>query len=159
MLIPKILRKVIKLLNLKHRTIYRRFGEPYLTRYYIFRKPKSWMPSIYIHCFHSSDEDMELHSHPWLSSVSLILSGSYKEEYRDKHDIVKNRILNPGNLNFIKSKKFHRVDLLNNEVWTLFISGSKISNWGFWNRNTKEYWPQEEHEKRKNPNKTNDSTA
>jgi len=159
MLIPKILKKIIKILNLKHRVIYRRFGEPYLTRYYIFRKPKKWMPSIYIHCFHSSDEDAELHNHPWHSSLSLILSGSYKEEYRTKNDIVKNRIFNPGRLNFIKAGKFHRVDLLNNEVWTLFISGSKMQSWGFWNRETKEYWPQEDHEKRKNIIKTNNSSA
>lgn len=159
MLIPRILRKVVSVLNLKHRTIYRdpEEKELYLTRYYIFRKPKKWMPSVYIHCFHTSDEDLELHNHPWLASFSLILSGSYKEEYRDKNKKVKTRILRPCNFNFIRNSKFHRVDLLSNEVWTFFVSGSKTNDWGFWDRNTDVFTDHETFEelkkqKKKQPN-------
>ncbi len=159
MIIPKILRKVIKILNLKHRIIFRdaEGKDKYLTRYYIFRKTKWWMPSIYIHCFHSSDLDTELHNHPWNSSLSLILSGKYREEYRDKNNNVKERRLHPGCFNYITKNKFHRIDLLNNEVWTLFISGSKMGSWGFWDRYTYkfEYW--QEHEARKKLEKLNNS--
>lgn len=124
----------------KHREIYRRDKQLYLTRYYIFRKPVWWLPSLYLHCFHASDEDLELHSHPWLRSLSLILWGKYREEYR-VGDEVKERVLGSGRLNYITTDKFHRVDLLTNEVWTLFLSGSKINDWGFWDRETGRYTP------------------
>ena len=117
---------------------------PYLTRFYIYRKHFKWMPSLYLHCFHSGDEDQELHSHPWSHSVSFIVSGRYKEEYRDG-DIVKSRELGPGNINYVPKDKFHRIDLLTEEVWTIFISGPKVSSWGFWNRDTNEYVPWKEH--------------
>lgn len=152
MLIPKILKKIIKALNLKHRVIYRDAEETdlYLTRYYVFRKTKWWMPSVYIHCFHSSDHDLELHNHGWRMSLSMILSGSYWEERRiNKDNSIINRTLRPGSFNFIKANTFHRVELQTPEVWSIFISGPKIQNWGFWDRWTHkfEYW--QEHEKRK----------
>jgi len=120
------------------RQIYRRDKSLYLTRHYIYRKPIKSLPSVYLHCFHASDEDLELHSHPWKFSLSLILSGSYKEEYR-VGDVVKSRILKPGDFNFITNKKFHRVDLLTPTVWTLFVSGPKTDDWGFWDRYTKAF--------------------
>ena len=135
---------------LKYRTITREDGEPYLTRYYIFRKPFKWMPSIYIHCFHSSDTDVELHGHPWGHSISFILKGSYLEEYR-VGDLVKTRILSPGMFNYIPANKYHRIDLQDKEVWTLFISGAKpkYDTWYFWNRDTKEYWDWRDHNQMK----------
>jgi len=133
---------------LPSRSIERRDGKLYLTRYYIFRKPVSWMPSIYLHEFHSSDEDSELHSHPWKYSVSFLLYGRYKEYIRGKRG-VESRILKSGDINFVAQNKFHRVDLLTESVWTLFISGPKVSDWGFWNQKTGEYLPWREHIRRK----------
>ncbi len=147
--IKNILLEYHKSKNGKKKTIQRSDLKDYLTRYYLFRKPVWWMPSIYLHCFHSSDQDLELHSHPWGFSVSLILSGSYKEEYFDG-DEIKTRIMKPGMLNFISADKYHRVDLIDDEVWTLFISGRKMKNWGFIDRNTKKYIPAEEFENYKN---------
>ena len=138
-----ILKKIFK-----HKTIYRADHSLYLTRYYIFRKPVRWMPSLYLHCFHSSDADFGfLHDHGWEYSCSLILKGSYQEEYR-VGDNVKSRILSPGKINFIKSSKFHRVDLITPKVWTLLFSGWKKKDWtwGFWDRNTKQYWSHEDFE-------------
>lgn len=138
-----------KLLSyLKRTTIYRDDNSRYLTRYYIFRKPLKWLPSIYIHQFHNGDKDLELHSHPWSLSLSFILKGSYLEEYRIGNKVF-SRIKNPGNFNLISKDRFHRVDLITNEVWTLFISGPKVGSWGFWNRDTGEYWDWTEHEKRR----------
>jgi len=124
--------------HLNYKVIKRADSNLYLTRFYIFRKTKWWLPSIYIHCFHSSDWDLELHNHPWKRSLSFILSGTYKEEYR-KGDSVKTRVLTKGDFNYITSNRFHRVSLITPNVWTLFISGSKIKDWGFWNRKTKQY--------------------
>jgi hypothetical protein len=133
--------------NLKVREIYRRDNNKYLTRYYIFRKPFKWMPSIYLHCFHSSDEDLELHNHDWHRSISFILSGSYLEERFGSNNKIITRILKPGNFNYIKDKDFHRVELKTKRVWTLFISGSKAkgNGWGFLDRDTLNYVPWQEH--------------
>lgn len=131
--------------KLESRIIYRRDNKPYLTRYYIFRKPVKWLPSIYLHQFHSSDEDYELHNHPWDHSISFILFGSYKEEYREG-DSVLSRILNIGNFNYVKKNKFHRIELQTKEVWTIFISGRKVQNWGFWDRHTKKFVSWQKHE-------------
>jgi hypothetical protein len=136
-------------LGLEKRTISRKDNKKYLTRYYLYRKPFAWMPSLYLHCFHSSDEDLDLHSHPWGQSISLILSGSYKEELFDKNNNVYSRVLKPGMFNLIQANKFHRIDLLDKEVWTLFLSGSKTQSWGFKNRESLEYIDWKEHEKRK----------
>lgn len=39
--------------------------EPYLERYYIFLKNRTWFPfNIFIHKFLKSDPD-DLHDHPW----------------------------------------------------------------------------------------------
>lgn len=130
--------------NLNVREIYRRDNNKYLTRYYIFRKPRAWLPSVYLHCFHASDEDLELHSHPWSKSISFILSGSYKEE-RLKNNKVVTRILSPGKFNYIKADDFHRVDLVSKRVWTLFISGSKVKDWGFLDRDNFAYVPWQKH--------------
>jgi len=132
--------------KLNVREIYRRDNKKYLTRYYIFRKPFKWMPSVYLHCFHDSDEDLELHNHDWHRSVSFILSGTYLEERLVGNKIV-TRILNPGDLNFIKDKDFHRIELKSKRVWTLFFSGSKTKakGWGFIDRNTLKFVPWQEH--------------
>ena len=132
--------------NLNVREIYRRDNNKYLTRYYVFRKPFKWMPSIYLHCFHASDEDMELHNHDWNRSISFILSGSYLEERLVGNKVV-TRTLKPGDINYIRANDFHRVELKSKRVWTLFISGSKIkaSGWGFIDRETFKFVPWQEH--------------
>jgi hypothetical protein len=132
--------------NLNVREIYRKDNNKYLTRYYIFRKPFKWLPSVYLHCFHSSDEDMELHNHDWNHSISLILSGSYLEERFINNKIV-TKIFKPGNINYIRDKDFHRVELKSKRVWTLFISGSKVNaaGWGFLSRDGCRFTPWQEH--------------
>lgn len=148
MMIKKIFYKFLSILN--KREIIREDGKKYLTRYYIFRKPVRWMPSIYIHHFHSGDSDLELHNHEWKISASLILSGSYVEERRDSDDKIKTKIVSPGSLNIIKDSTFHRVDLITPEVWTLFISGHKGKpSWGFWDRHTGKFTQWEEFLNRK----------
>ena len=111
---------------------------PYLTRYYLFGKDRKW-GNIYLHQFHDSDKGRELHSHPWLWSFGLILLGGYKEERRMSDDSVEAREVKPGSINYINNKIFHRVDLLEKDSWSLFFAGPRTSEWGFWNRDTKEY--------------------
>lgn len=149
------------------RVIYDRDGyTPYLSRYYLVGAPH--MPDgspafeadggprpgaiwpdrrfgVYLHRFHRSDEADELHNHPWSWAVSLILSGSYSEERLQPDGSIGRRVFGPGSVNRITHDTFHRVDLLTQECWTLFIVGRKERSWGFWDRETDEFVPWREY--------------
>lgn len=135
---------------LSFRNIKRRDDSLYLTRYYLTpRKRPKWIPGIYLHCFHASDEDLELHNHPWGFSVSFILKGCYIEEVLTKKGWIRTRAFFPGRINIIRANTFHRVDLLTDKVWTLFICFNRKQDWGFMDRETGEYIQWEEFENRK----------
>jgi hypothetical protein len=102
---------------------------------------KSW--AIYLHHFHRSDVDRELHNHPWRWAVSLILVGGYREERRVGNRVTY-RFLRPGMLNILTDKDFHRVDLVEKDAWSLFLTGPKIQGWGFWDRVTGRTTPRRE---------------
>lgn len=132
------------------RIIYSRDGRrPYLSRWYVLGAARdshgrpvgtSLFPrspvNLFLHRFHRGDEDRRLHSHPWSWSVSLILAGGYIEERRHG-DRVRTHVLWPSNVNVIRAEDFHRVDLIEDDAWTLFLAGPKASTWFFWDRNTK----------------------
>lgn len=37
----------------------------------------------------------------------------------------------PGMINSLKADDFHWVELITDEVWTLFLSGKRVQTWGF----------------------------
>jgi hypothetical protein len=121
-------------------------GKAYLTRYYIFGADRAW-GNVFLHHFHSSDMDVApsgtyyLHNHPWPWSFSIILVGGYYEERRVKNDVIIRNKFEPGSINTLSDKDFHRVELLEEDGWSLFFTGwrSKKRSWGFWDRVTKEY--------------------
>jgi hypothetical protein len=134
-------------------------GKPYLTRYYLLLKDRM-RGNAFLHHFHSSDMDdaddgeggrvLLLHNHPFKFSVSFVLTGGYIEERRDANGLVYTRTVKPFTFNWISSKDFHRVQLLDekNGAWTLFFTGSrKNRSWGFWNRATNEYIDYKNYEK------------
>lgn len=149
------------------RVIYDRSGRfPYLSRYYLTGTPRMpdgsepfaggeprkgiiWpeSPALYLHHFHRGDDDKALHNHPWRWAVSLVLVGGYSEERRVTEPRttyrVERRLVRPGALNFISHNTFHRVDLLDpaEGSWTLFLTGPRVSSWGFWDRVTHEFIP------------------
>ena len=153
-MIRTILRTLVEYLD-PPRVIHDRSGvSPYLSRWYLFRSQRPTMPdgsspfnelgnpkvgvilpnvnwSLYLHRFHRSDEDGELHSHPFEWSVALILAGGYREERRVTMSypwkIVK-RDVKPWTLNFIRHDTFHRVDLLEHDAWSLFLVGPKTKS-------------------------------
>lgn len=148
------------------RVIYGPTGEtPYLSRYYLVGQPT--MPDgshpfdengqskkeviwpkgfgIYLHCFHRSDADRELHNHPFEKSFSIILSGGYSEERRVGRGVSR-RNLEAGDINIIDANTFHRVDLKSTgsgelEAWTLFVVSGRSQSWGFWDRVTGKFTP------------------
>lgn len=134
------------------RTILDREGSSvYLERYYLHGAPTAegeWSDSpigIYLHRFRRSDDDLELHNHPWESAVSFVLTGGYEEERRVDHadgkSSVERRRLEPFSFNVILADTFHRVELLEDDAWTLFIVTRKTQSWGFWNRISGVYMP------------------
>jgi hypothetical protein len=124
-------------------------GKPYLTRCYLFGKDRNW-GNIYLHHFHSSDQGLELHNHPWKWGFSIVLSGGYVEErctdfhhyiFKPKRLNIEVRKIKAGKFNLIKHTHYHRVDL-NDETkgaWTLFFAGPRVSSWGFLDRHTCEF--------------------
>ncbi|MHB2027551.1 MAG: hypothetical protein ACYCPT_01885 [Acidimicrobiales bacterium] len=130
------------------RVIMNRAGDSaYLERYYLVGGPseegefQNAPLTVMLHRFARSDEPGELHSHPWEMSVSFVLAGGYREERRLPDESVETKEVLPFDLNLIGQNDFHRVDLLENECWTLFVTGRKVASWAFWNRDTKQTTP------------------
>lgn len=111
---------------------------------------------VYLHQFMRSDQDRELHSHPWPAGTSVILLNGYREERRVTRSApwcpyqmydVEQHVYQPGDVVQLKSDTFHRVDLIGTDAWTLICVGPKIQHpegvdgWGFWNRETGLYTP------------------
>lgn len=102
--------------------------DPYLERFYIHPR---WLTlglfRIVIHRFWKSDDDGGLHDHPW-PFITTILEGNYYE-----HTPKGKFLRSPGEWRWASANALHRVELLKEgqEVWTLFIMGPKIREWGF----------------------------
>jgi hypothetical protein len=112
----------------------------YITRYVIKELPAGG--KAYLHRFHRGDSDPELHNHPW-SGKSLILYGGYVEErLRQNGSTVFQKFL-PGNENRLEADTFHRVELLAECCWTLFVVSPKFQSWGFLDKATKKFTPWE----------------
>lgn len=114
---------------------------PYLSRYTLDSTGSTGEGHLFLHHFHADDASQELHSHPW-SGTSLILAGSYMEE-RMVNGSIRERVLNPGDVNKLEPDTFHRVELLDQErgVWTLFAVGARVQEWSFMDRSTGKLTP------------------
>lgn len=123
-------------------------GSLYVSQYLLSPSAEktAWRLRLRLHHFVRGDVDRELHSHPWYG-VSLILAGGYSEEYRVRTNHTRwvavykvlTRVFRPGSINFITPNTFHRVDLVEEDAWTLFLSSPTRGSWGFWNRATGVY--------------------
>jgi hypothetical protein len=111
-------------------------NEPYLERYYVFLKDRTWFPfNIFLHKFLKSDPDV-VHDHPW-HYATLILKGGYWEwiPQFDKNgtricEIAKWR--RPGHFRVCHAHSLHRIEIDPNiETWTLFMPMWKKREWGF----------------------------
>ncbi len=114
-------------------------GTPYLSKYLLLGRFRDRAGvKLHLHRFHRGDADRELHNHPWKWALSLILAGGYRETYLDLIEVagrtsrrVRHREVRPGDLNAIRPDTFHRVELLDGECWTLFLTGDVVQSWGF----------------------------
>ena len=105
-------------------------SKPYLERYYIFLRNRTWFPfNIFIHKFLQSDPD-DLHDHPW-GFTTFILYGGYWE-----HTQSGMYWRGPMFCQTVKATHIHRVELEPRKpvCWTLFISYRKERDWGFYKK-------------------------
>ena len=123
-----MLKKLFQRLG-RHRIILdREDNEPYLERYYIFLKDRSWFPfNVFVHKFLKSDPD-DLHDHPW-PYMTIILRGGYWEYTR--HSATP-QWKGAGQVRFGHSTDYHRIELEPGiDCWTMFFPGPQLREWGF----------------------------
>jgi hypothetical protein len=100
------------------------------------------LPGPYLHFFFRGDDAEELHNHPFDWSCSLILTAGYLEQRPDKLHLRR-----AFRFNWISRKDFHRVLLLQERPWTIFLCGPRVKHdrnvaWGFLNTRTGAYTDQ-----------------
>lgn len=96
---------------------------PYLLRWWLL--PRNRWFNIYLHCVLRDDDDRVLHDHPW-TSLSIVLRGSYREVTPRG-----TRLYEAGSVIFRTATLPHRLEVVDGPVWTLFITGRRIRDWGF----------------------------
>lgn len=138
---------LVRAMNLRCTVIFEE-GTPYLARFYLGHKTPAADLSVYLHYFFSSDDPDFLHNHPWRESHSVILTGGYREEYFIENDgtqspprgsVVQEAVHRPKDWVRITQDRFHRVELLEDRCWTLFISGARTDTWRYWERKTNRF--------------------
>lgn len=97
--------------------------DPYIRRWYMCKSHEK--PSIYLHQILRDDDDRALHDHRG-HSASIILSGTLREVLKDGE-----RLLEPGSITFRLAEVGHRLEIVDGPVWTIFITGPTIREWGF----------------------------
>jgi hypothetical protein len=103
-------------------------ADPYMLRWYLI--PRNRWLNVYLHHILRDDEDRALHDHPW-ASMSLCLHGEVGEVYGD-WDGQCTRVARAGSLVYRSSRFAHRLFLPDGPAWTIFITGPRIREWGFW---------------------------
>lgn len=102
----------------------------YLRRWWVIPRNK-WF-NTYLHNFCHSDDDRALHDHPW-PNCSILLIGSYIEH--TPHGIFVRHPWRPWafwRLPMRRATSSHRVELIDGKhVWTLFLTGPVLREWGF----------------------------
>jgi len=114
----------------------RESNEPYLERYYVFLKDRTWFPfNIFLHKFLKSDPD-DVHDHPW-PYASLILKGGYWEwipHFNSQgQKIGEYQVWRAaGSFRINSANSYHRIELDPTvECWTMFMPGPQKREWGF----------------------------
>jgi len=103
-------------------------SDPYMLRWYITpRDPDNG--GIYLHKFLKSDDDRALHDHPW-PSQSIVLSGEYREIFKDNTGITRVRSIHAGNMVDRPANFAHRIEVIK-PGFTLFHYGPRTREWGF----------------------------
>lgn len=104
---------------------------PQLARWHLISRNNYF--NIYVHQFHRSDSDRHLHDHPYLFNISVILRGQYCELLSHEWEKYRSETRRQGQV-IVRLNPFHAHKVIledNTPVWTLFIGGPRVRNWGF----------------------------
>lgn len=100
-------------------------GDGYLYRWWLI--PRNPIFNIYLHKICADDDDRALHDHPWIN-ISILLNGGYWEHLRGGVAIRRCE----GSVVFRMPSTAHRLEMINGlPVWSLFITGPRVREWGF----------------------------
>lgn len=128
--------KLLERLGRKRIVMDRIEHEPYLERYYVFLKDRTWFPfNVFLHKFLKSDPD-DVHDHPW-PYATLILKGGYYEwipEFNSAGQQIGEirHWRGPGHFRTSGATSYHRIELDPNvTAWTMFMPGPQKREWGF----------------------------
>ena len=119
---------------------------PYMLRWWIIPRNKYF--NIYLHKILRDDDDRALHDHPW-PSLSWLLKGQLVEQLPDTHRTLRRSIFPVYRSSLFR----HRLELPADSATTLFITGPRLRNWGFWCEGTR-FVPWEEFVNADNPGET-----
>lgn len=109
--------------------------DPYLRRWWLI--PRNRLFNVYLHHIRKSDDDRALHDHPW-ASLSLMLKGVLREHYCDRRGDFGCRFLRRWRWTYRSPTFAHRLEVIDEiGAWTLFLTGPRVREWGFW---CKEQW-------------------
>lgn len=164
-----LLKKLIRVLKRPNIMYDHEGGEAYLSRYFLFRGPKSadgsnpydefgrpksnivrtnkW--SFVLHHFHKSDSTTKLHDHGWTWGLSFMLAGGYMEEKLVDGKVITKKV-KAFTFNFIRPNEFHRVELIEKDAWSLFFCGPRTKEWNYKDRKTFKIIPWKKHLKTAN---------
>lgn len=116
-------------------------ARPYMLRWWLL--PRNRWVNVYLHHFLRDDDDRALHDHPW-HSLSVLLSGRLIETYapvacraaEPAHQVERTHAV--GAIVWRGCRFAHRLalplgsDLAPRPAVTLFITGPRVREWGFW---------------------------
>lgn len=104
-------------------------ADPYLIRWWVI--PRNRFFNVYLHRFLRSDDDRALHDHPW-ANLSILLRGMYVEHTIAAGGVNVRTERRAGAWKFrMFGSAAHRLELIDGECWTIFITGPRYREWGF----------------------------
>lgn len=113
-------------------------GEPYMERWYLLRKnEQSGVENIYLHRFVRNDPE-DLHDHPW-TNASIVLHGKYVERSWTL-DGRRTATRSAGDIIIRNAEDRHAIIGIEPGTTTLFITGPKVREWGFWLNDQFVHW-------------------
>ena len=86
--------------------------------------------AIYLHFIFKADEDKHLHCHPW-NYLGIVLNGGYVESVRLQDGEEKTRIRGRFSVSKGDRNVFHKIELVDGPVTTLFFTYGLKRPWGY----------------------------
>lgn len=106
---------------------------PYMRRWYVI--PRNPWRNVYLHEILRSDDDRAGHDHPW-SNETLVIDGEYREAiYNDVYrwQVMCIKMRKAGDTVIRDAESTHRLIVPDGgRAVTLFTTGPRVREWGFW---------------------------